>query len=174
MEVSSSSQVNDTSWKPPLVGLVKINTDETIDAGSGKVGICIIIRNGDGKVIASGAQVVLARFSPLVAESVALLKGLQLGLSVGVLPCVIESDALGVVNLVTVGHPSRSDVGLVIQDVLQILKQFPDCFVVFTPMKTNMAAHDLAKLGLTIDSDLVLLEDFPPCVASIVSGDRPN
>ncbi|KAK2635246.1 hypothetical protein Ddye_030038 [Dipteronia dyeriana] len=117
------------------MSLVKINTDAAIDFGSNKVGIGTIIWNGDGKVIVTGAQVVMVGFSSLVSEGVALLKGLQLGLSVSVLPYALESDALGVMNLVNATHPSRSDIGLVIHDVLQILEQFLNCSVIFAPRK---------------------------------------
>ncbi|KAK2659022.1 hypothetical protein Ddye_005555 [Dipteronia dyeriana] len=107
-------------WIPSNANLTKygLSVESSCPLCHFRIESSIHVMNGDGKVIAIGAQVILVRFSPLVAEGVSLLRGLQFGLSVGVLPSILESNVLGVVNLVNAVHPFRSDIGLVIQDVL--------------------------------------------------------
>ncbi|KAK3226496.1 hypothetical protein Dsin_006358 [Dipteronia sinensis] len=57
------------SWSPPVEGLFKLNNGASIDEKGGKMSIGIIICNGDGLVLGSGAQPINALFSPLVAEA---------------------------------------------------------------------------------------------------------
>ncbi|KAK2645591.1 hypothetical protein Ddye_020786 [Dipteronia dyeriana] len=103
--ISSSSTRVGIHWKLPSTGMSKINTDAAIDGVNGKVGIGIIIRSDAGKVLASGAQVIFTSYSAQVTEAMAILRGFQLGMSLGLGPCVVESDALGVVSLINNNQP---------------------------------------------------------------------
>ncbi|KAK2635971.1 hypothetical protein Ddye_030763 [Dipteronia dyeriana] len=160
-------------WIPPSSGLFKINTDATIDGHNGKVGIGIIIRDAAGEVLASSALPISAGFNSQIAEATAILKGLQLGISLGLRPCVVESDCLSVVKLISSGQVPFAEIGLIIQDVVNLLGSSPGSCVVFAHMERNKAAHMLAKICLTVLSDFVWMEDFPPSIALTVFGDRP-
>ncbi|KAK2637573.1 hypothetical protein Ddye_032365 [Dipteronia dyeriana] len=46
---------------------------------------------------------------------------------------------------------------------------FP-CLIVYDVI-CNKAAHELARFGLSVDSDMVWLEDCPPCLRRVISGD---
>ncbi|KAK3228153.1 hypothetical protein Dsin_008015 [Dipteronia sinensis] len=83
-----------------------------------------IIRDCFGEVMAVAAMCQNAGYgySPLVVEIVALLRGMELALDTGLLPAVVESDALKVVNLVKFSCNNLSDVGLVIQDTSSRLR----------------------------------------------------
>ena len=37
--------------------------------------------------------------------------------------------------------------------------------------KGNLVAHHLAKWASSLDADLVLLKDIPPCISSFVTAD---
>ncbi|KAI9194421.1 hypothetical protein LWI28_005846 [Acer negundo] len=81
------------SWSPPCSGLFKINSDAELDVGNGKVGLGIIIRDSEGEILACRASPILAGFSPLISEVVAVLHGLSFAWEVRLFPCSIESDA---------------------------------------------------------------------------------
>ncbi|KAK3222168.1 hypothetical protein Dsin_009193 [Dipteronia sinensis] len=68
-------------WAYSFLSEFQITSSKNPEAATlslGKVGIGVIIRDADWKVIASSAQVELAGFSPEVAEVVVLLRVLQL------------------------------------------------------------------------------------------------
>ncbi|KAK3231077.1 hypothetical protein Dsin_002958 [Dipteronia sinensis] len=48
----------------------------------------------------------------------------------------------------------RVGIGIIIRDA-------------FTPWEANKAAHSLAQIGLTVESDLFWFEDLPPSVADL-------
>ena len=41
----------------------------------------------------------------------------------------------------------------------------------FDPRKANRIAHVLVKNSLSCDEDMFWLEDFPPCVGSLVAAE---
>ncbi|KAK3205334.1 hypothetical protein Dsin_019891 [Dipteronia sinensis] len=79
----------------------------------------------------------------------------------GLWSCDVELDAHMVVKLVSSPIVSCSEVDLVIQDIKLQLLDFLDCKISFVPRKVNMAAHCLAKLGLTIENDNFLVGGVP-------------
>ncbi|KAK3199817.1 hypothetical protein Dsin_023232 [Dipteronia sinensis] len=70
-------------------------------------------KSGDNSV-RSGYK---AMFSPLVAEAMAVLRGILLALERSLVPFVIESDALNVVDLIKSGRSPSTDVGTMISDI---------------------------------------------------------
>ncbi|TXG46802.1 hypothetical protein EZV62_026096 [Acer yangbiense] len=153
----------------------ELNRDIKAKQPVGTVRVGIIVRDWTGSVLGSSAQTISAGFSPLVAEAIALLRGLCFARDVGLWPCLVELDALSVVNLILDNGPLPcSEIGFVIQDIKNIIAGCPDCKVAFAPRLANLAAHSLAKFGLTIERDGFWLEDCPPEIFSAVLGDCPS
>ncbi|KAK3211279.1 hypothetical protein Dsin_015985 [Dipteronia sinensis] len=101
-------------------------------------------------------------------------EGLKLAHDIGFWPCVIESNALVVVNLVKGNNIVNSKVGLIINDIIQLLHFSPGCSICFVLIKANMAAHSLAELGLSFSYDRFWMEEAPLSVAPVVLGHCPN
>ncbi|KAK3217644.1 hypothetical protein Dsin_011614 [Dipteronia sinensis] len=95
-------------------------------------GVGLVIRDHCGTVVASSSQQVEAYFSPQIAEAVAILRCMIFAVDSGLVPAVIESDALGVVNFVNK--------------------------VSYVPTKANFVAYALAKLILNLTEDLFWME----------------
>lgn len=64
-----------TSWNPPPVGFVKINTDASI--GNGFISLRMVVRNHIGEVLRVHIEKVICE-SPEVAEALANLKAMML------------------------------------------------------------------------------------------------
>ncbi|KAK2635434.1 hypothetical protein Ddye_030226 [Dipteronia dyeriana] len=148
------------SWRPLDNGFFKINTDASIDASRGRVGIGAIIRDHEGMVLASCAQVIQLNYSPVLAEAIAILKGLRFAVESGIWPCMIESDAQVVVSMINSDLLPLDEIGLVINDIVDLLRSLPQFKVCFISRKANMAVHCLAKLGLSLESDLFCWRRF--------------
>ena len=52
--------------------------------------------------------------------------------------------------MINSGSGSLSDIGLIIDDILELVKGPFLCNVCFVPQKANIAAHCLAKLGVSL------------------------
>ncbi|KAK4841399.1 hypothetical protein QYF36_003834 [Acer negundo] len=117
------------------------------------MGIGIIIRDFNGDVMASSALAVQASFSVPIVEALAIKKDLQFAPR-RVFPCIVESDAQVVVNLILSAKIPCSEVGLLILDIKRLLQEIPNSGVVFAHRSSNMAAHELTKLGKSTKADM--------------------
>ncbi|KAK3230116.1 hypothetical protein Dsin_001997 [Dipteronia sinensis] len=57
---------------------------------------------------------------------------------------------------------------------LLFARDYPGCSVAFTSRMNNLAAHGLAKIGLSMSCDMFWMEEVPPNVVLCVLGDRPG
>ncbi|KAK1552164.1 hypothetical protein Q3G72_011625 [Acer saccharum] len=121
--IAVAGRVADISWRPP---------DEGITLGD---------------VLASSSQLVMALLCPVVAEALAVYRGLVFARDSGLLPCMIETDAQVVVKIIDSGSVPLSDIGTIISDIVQKLDCHSGCNVIFSSRKANLVAHGLAKLS---------------------------
>ncbi|KAK2664671.1 hypothetical protein Ddye_003245 [Dipteronia dyeriana] len=95
--------IEEARWRPPTEPMYKINTYASIQTQSNCVGVGIVIRDRSGWVMGSSAQHIQACFAPLIAEAITILQGIEFARDMGVLPVMVESDALGVVTYINDG-----------------------------------------------------------------------
>ncbi|KAL5772877.1 hypothetical protein ACOSP7_012482 [Xanthoceras sorbifolium] len=112
--------------------------------------------------------------SPLLAEAIAVLQGIQLAAETGLLPLVVETDALVVVNHIANETPPHSDVGVVIVDILRAIKDFRVQSVKCVPRLANLVGHGLAKLAVSFNKETVWIEYFSSCVENLVLNHIPG
>ncbi|KAK1559411.1 hypothetical protein Q3G72_014197 [Acer saccharum] len=134
----------------------------------GKIGLGVVNRNFKSEVLASSASPVLVGYSFEVAEAGAVLLGLNSAIALGSLPCVVETNAFSVVNLIHDNCAPIYEIGIVVSDIKGLLVCHPECKIVFTSRSSNMVAHHLAKFGLRLDEAKFWLEEVPHCVTPIV------
>ncbi|KAL5803555.1 hypothetical protein ACOSQ4_031860 [Xanthoceras sorbifolium] len=103
-----------------------------------------------------------------VTEAMAMLHGIQFATEMGLRPIGIESDSSSIVSAINSKDISRSDVGLVLSDIIQLIDSLSVIHVVFVPHNCNTVAHSLAKFSLSVVEPLLWLEDSPPCVEALV------
>ncbi|KAK2648728.1 hypothetical protein Ddye_016217 [Dipteronia dyeriana] len=78
--------------KPPDVGFFKVNTDAAIDSMKKRVGIGTIVRDSFGVVVALSAQTISTGFNAQIAESIAVLRGVQSGLRLFLVTMIDAND----------------------------------------------------------------------------------
>ncbi|KAK1556826.1 hypothetical protein Q3G72_013012 [Acer saccharum] len=83
----------------------------------------------------------------------------------GLVPAVVEFDALGVVNLIGSGVSLDADVGLIVSDIQHQLCVSAMVSVSYVLQQANGAAHSLAKMALAIDDDCFWVEEVPSFVS---------
>ncbi|GMN31523.1 hypothetical protein TIFTF001_048099 [Ficus carica] len=65
-------------WQFPLTGFFKLNVDAAVIPGSNHIGVRAAIRNDNGLVCGALAKSIDGRFSPFLAECIALREVLKL------------------------------------------------------------------------------------------------
>ncbi|KAL5843687.1 hypothetical protein ACOSQ4_009645 [Xanthoceras sorbifolium] len=116
-------------------------------------GIGVVVRDSNGIVRLYASKVLEAGFSPSLAESVAIHSGMLLAAESGLLPAMVESNAQSVINLILAGNSICSEIGLVIDDILDL---------------KSWVAHCLAKMTLVHALDVVMFKEALPGLQSLV------
>ncbi|KAL5811138.1 hypothetical protein ACOSQ4_027706 [Xanthoceras sorbifolium] len=110
-----------------------------------------VARNSSDDVIMSGIDFISAIFF-----------GLSLAVDRGLLDLVIESDCAQVIKLLNDNTVVRSDIGLVLNDIREILRlSSPRFSFVHIRRSGNLVAHSLAKLAFSKVDCCVWVNDFP-------------
>ncbi|KAK2659363.1 hypothetical protein Ddye_005896 [Dipteronia dyeriana] len=94
-------------------------------------------------------------FSPEIIEAMAILRGLRLALENGLVPMILESDALDLVNKIRSQTVPSSEVGVIIHDILILLGNLDLSSIRFVSRLANKVAHCLAKLALKFLGEFV-------------------
>ncbi|XP_058221937.1 uncharacterized protein LOC131331973 [Rhododendron vialii] len=126
----------------------RIGNGEKGGVGSSKGGYGIIVRGDTGCFVAAAMGVSLGCSSPAVAESMALRRGMQLGLHLGLTSVVMESDSQSIISILNDQIEVSQDVCVVLNDVRALEKNFHNCIFSFSKLSANNVAHVLACKGL--------------------------
>ncbi|KAK2641549.1 hypothetical protein Ddye_023312 [Dipteronia dyeriana] len=143
-------------WKPFVGGSYKFNIDAAIDVCHLRVGLNMVIRDHTGFMMASSAQ----RINAIqIVEVLAILRGLVFTIESGLLPVVVESDTLEVVNMINFGSHIHAEVCLVIGDIREFQNFISSGYLNFISRKANTVAHNLSN-----EANHFWMESCPPCV----------
>ncbi|KAL5802397.1 hypothetical protein ACOSQ4_030702 [Xanthoceras sorbifolium] len=123
------------------------------------------------EVRAAGSLKLLAFYSPVLVEAVAILHGVWLAFDSGLSPLLVESDALGVINVLKDGVVPSSDLGLIISYIFLVCSCFNVLGFSFIPRKGNMVADALAKGAISSGANVVWTDCCPPLVEVLVQAD---
>ncbi|KAL5833791.1 hypothetical protein ACOSQ3_017465 [Xanthoceras sorbifolium] len=103
------------------------------------------MRNSSGDVLLAGFDVIKGVLPPDITEAKAIFFGFYLAQQIGVLVGVLKSDALSVISLLNKKGSPLSAIGLVLDDIFDILNGFSNVVnFVHVPRGANRATHSLA------------------------------
>jgi ribonuclease HI len=159
-------------WKAPPVGVYKINWDAAIDKSRRIMGVGVIVRDGEGEVVAALHSSQMGITDPATAEAYAAWKAVQFGRDLGLPKVILEGDALVIVQALQKEDPSWHKYGSLIETSRSLLRSFQSWSVRHTKREANMAAHLLAKEALRTPPETVWMEEYPVFLHEIVLSDR--
>ncbi|KAL5846016.1 hypothetical protein ACOSQ3_009540 [Xanthoceras sorbifolium] len=148
--------------------MYKINCDTAICANGNCVRIEVIIRDSSRDVMLSALKTIVAGLSPSIVEASAIHAGIKLAVETGLLPAIVESDSLSVVNLLLARQPICSEICLVINDILELKTLYGFSSFVFSLITSNRVAHSLVKMVIVYAIDVVLIEEVLPGIRLFV------
>ncbi|KAL5785328.1 hypothetical protein ACOSQ2_007720 [Xanthoceras sorbifolium] len=109
--VSSSA----VKWQPPLAGCAKHNSDTALDSSRSLVGVGLVLRDVEGRVLGSSWQ------------REAVLGGLKFALDIGVSSIVVESNASSLVDLINGKVVAFHEIGVVMDEIQSLCSNFQSC-----------------------------------------------
>lgn len=114
-----------------------------------------MLRNESCEIIMAESKKENGVNDSMEVELLAILKGLQICILIGIYELIIESDSLFIVNeLLEIGE-SRSLRGNIVYDARIMMKMLPRCSIQYKRQLANKVAHTLTKSTLYLD-DLVI------------------
>ncbi|KAK0581092.1 hypothetical protein LWI29_009958 [Acer saccharum] len=106
------------------VGCFKLNVDAALNADYGKFGAGLVFRNDHDIIVHVAALQLTGTGSVDVAKARAIFEGFSMAIGKGLLPLVIGSDSLGVVNLCLGKVSSRNDIVNIVKNIQFLLNRY--------------------------------------------------
>ncbi|CAI9783849.1 unnamed protein product [Fraxinus pennsylvanica] len=157
-----------TGWNAPPERVLKLNVDGALFEDQRRYGIGMIIQDAIGQVIFSASKPEKGNMDPMEAEFLAILRGLQICLSLSIPNLQVESDSPLVVQELT-ETPAESLFlwGNLIQDIRILMNRFPNINVRHKSRLSNSAAHYLIRNSWHLDDLVVWWSDPSEFVSHI-------
>ncbi|XP_035547319.1 uncharacterized protein LOC118348883 [Juglans regia] len=165
LDISRARRIS--QWQPPPQGSIKLNVDGAVFHAESKAKVGLIARDWEGKVLMAVSQKEEAVMEPLEIELLALLRGLQFSIPLGLQSLCIETDSLLLVKAL----PSNASYGNVITDIQELKCRFLNCSINHINREANQAAHKLARFSRNVSNTTVWWESVPNCVQPVLWTD---
>ena len=136
-----------TSWIPPSSPLLKVNFDGAVFQDTLNVGIGVVIRDFEGKVLNALSE--RTKLPPTVddVEAMACRRANEFAIENGLQQALFEGDSAIVINYIKDGPPCLASFGHIIEDVIDLTSHLYYCSFSHVQRKGNSMADKLAKLA---------------------------
>uniref|UniRef100_M8ASY0 Uncharacterized protein n=1 Tax=Aegilops tauschii TaxID=37682 RepID=M8ASY0_AEGTA len=135
-------------WERPRSNYVKLNVDEPFDPDLLKGSYGAVIRDSNGRFVATGNGEIDWCGDALMAEAPVLRFGLNLATKVACNCTEVSSDNIEMIETMKNGGRSFDPSVTVFDDIYHLACDFPHIIYIFerASRETNCATHDLVKL----------------------------
>lgn len=146
------AQPDAVKWKHPSTGKHKLNVDASVIANNHSFSMGMILRDHNGKFCKAKTVRRIGDVSVFEAEAQGVLEALKWIIELGVHEVELESDSKLTVNAIVGNTPNYLEVGNILQECRELMKDRPDLMVSFVRKQANRVAHLLARVPCEADS----------------------
>ena len=130
-----------------------------------------MVRDSQGWVLAALTEKVDGVQDAEVIEALAIRRAIRFVIEASFNYVIIESDSLSVVKDIQDTAEPTCHIGNIIEDVKLLSKTMKSCEFHHTKRETNQVAHTLARNAIHADTEIVWIEEIPPCVSDVIRLD---
>ena len=131
----------------------------------------MVIRNGDGLVIATLSHPLNQAFKVVEIEALAASRALEFAADIGLDNVILEGDSKVVTQALETKDVGLAAFGLLIRDACTLAGNFSDVSYSHTKRKSNKVAHSLVKLATNLADCVIWMEEVPPSIYHFVRAD---
>ncbi|KAL2939333.1 hypothetical protein RDABS01_000165 [Bienertia sinuspersici] len=164
----------EAKWQPPKDDVIKVNFDAAISTEFDRVGLGIIGRDVEGKVMFAMARTMCNKWESEMGEARAALEAIETARREGCTKIILEGDALVVIQALQQHTMRGGPVQLMVEDSIALCKNFESVSFSFCLRECNQAAHRLAKWAVSSFCDEVWYEGGPTWIHDIVVFESPT
>ena len=128
-------------WHAPNSGWIKVNWDASLEKDMGRMGYSAVVRDDLGLVVAAQSVTSLGSLDSSLAEVGAILKAIQLCVSLGLQRVIFEGDSKGVVDGIHSTTKDWSHKRMMLVDIRMQLQNVSQWWVEFVCREDNQVAH---------------------------------
>ena len=151
--------------------MLKVNFDGAIFREEKKVGVRVIIRDQQGRVLASMANNFPLAFSVYAVEVFAAKEALKFALGLGLSTIILEGDSKHTIDSVMCEDVSLADIGHLIEEAKLYGRQFNVIEYRHVKREGNRAAHNIARHPRHVSEFSVWMEDVHPHLFAVIQAD---
>ncbi|KAJ1376996.1 Ribonuclease H-like superfamily [Sesbania bispinosa] len=140
-----TNQPSTSFWRPPPIGLMKINVDAAWDPVQKTGASAVVIRDSLGSLLAGSTSPIRAS-SPQMAEALAAREGIVLAMNLQLPKILLESNCKNLISALR----KEKDIGEIkgiIGDIFSYLSRFESSGFLWAPRSSNLLPHSIAKLA---------------------------
>lgn len=146
----------------------------TVDIKANKMGIEIIICNDMGAIMACLSTSRPFFSYPIIVESWALLRAMELCSKLNFYHMDFEGDAKVHIQAIARKQECLVWYGELIEEIKCLLKMCPNWSMSFYSRKGNCAAYVLTKYGLSLDQELFWIKEMSIVLIFTIISDLPS
>ena len=162
-----------TRWSPPPPGTTAINTDAAFSNGN-SCGFGGVLRSSTGHVKCCFFAQGNGEIEPLIAEELAIKRGLRTAIDLGLKDIEVQTDCLTIPTLLAGAPLPITECGAVLEDIKLQLSLFYSATIIHTSRKCNTVAHLLAKMALNFHAPAIWYDYALPGLWESILADFPN
>ncbi|XP_042962497.1 uncharacterized protein LOC122296769 [Carya illinoinensis] len=159
------------SWTPPQAGALKLNTDGAIFQDQCSSGVGMVLRDEGGQVIFTTSKPKHEVTDPMEIKFLAVLRGLQVCLPLGITELEVELDSLLVVQELTTDQESMSIWRNLVFEIRRLLQRFPKVSIKHRGRMANAVAHCFTRHSWHIDDLVIWWQSFLEFVSQVIRHD---
>ena len=133
----------------------------------GSAGVGLILRDWEGKVIMAVSKRESAVVEPLEIELVAILRGLQFCIPLGLQALTIETDSLILAKELAKPEFANAMFGNIVTDIKQMQSRISVCSILHVNREANESAHRLARFARSVVDTSVWWEVVPSVIEQV-------
>ncbi|XP_042974791.1 uncharacterized protein LOC122306429 [Carya illinoinensis] len=166
-QCSSPSSVP-LAWEAPSQGKLKINWDADLDKTSCRAGVGAVVRNWEGKVLATMRMNHSLYPDPFLAEAYAAHQATIFLKSMGWQDVIMEGDSLQLVNCLNSKEEADSYAGVLIKAARVNLDSFTVWTTSHVKRTCNSVAHALCQDALSIGDSITTVDAILFCIRHLL------
>ncbi|XP_074374619.1 uncharacterized protein LOC141715030 [Apium graveolens] len=139
-------------WRPPEAGFYKLNVDASLHSGESMFALGLIVRHDRGQFIMGKNMKIAGELSVMEAEATRVYEVIKWINSTDLHHVVIESDSQLVVHALHAEDSYQLEVGHIIDECKEKLKEQTDLSVLHVEKQANKAAHLMTRVPYLLDS----------------------
>ncbi|MED6196375.1 hypothetical protein PIB30_046846 [Stylosanthes scabra] len=157
------------TWRPPLRGWTKCNTDASFSLSSSRSSTTAVFRDHEGKLLTATTSNMLCS-TPLAAEAMALRDAMIISRNLQIDKILFEYDSLNLIQAIK-SKTSIPEIDTILEDLWEISRSLSECGFISVPRSCNSLAHEIAKLSAAGVLSSTWSFNQPSSISSIIQAE---